>query len=136
MKAIVVDDEVIMLKSFLRLSRGITYRVATEDETADESVETVLDMITNGHVVTVIGIAGDEEYSLVEMKAPEGYSLPADPAIPVEKSTLNDVSLVIENHNGIALPKTGGPRTVPSYAAGIALSAAASAAFAWRKRRG
>ncbi|MBQ1435433.1 MAG: isopeptide-forming domain-containing fimbrial protein, partial [Clostridia bacterium] len=120
----------------IEVEPGITYRVATEEETADASVETVLDMTTNGHVVTVIGIAGDEEYSLVEMKAPEGYSLPADPAIPVEKSTLNDVSLVIENSNGIALPKTGGPGTVPIYAAGIALSAAASAAFAWRKKRG
>ena len=132
----------------VKVTEGVTYRVATAAEitaAADTLVDTI---VTNGNTVTINGLDLDETYSLVETKAPTGYNKLDDPievkATTTEASTAEDGTVTpasttfvkkdVENNKGTQLPSTGGIGTTIFYVVGSILVVAAGVLLITKKR--
>lgn len=138
------------------------YRVATEEDLADESIEKVTIDGVNGQVVEVeffnnpeltgekssTAVSGEDgyvyiyglkdgEYYLVETKAPNGYNLPGDPILVKVDSTshLEERVIVVENVSGTVLPETGGMGTEVFTVSGLMVAVAAAVLLLQKKRR-
>lgn len=117
----------------VEVTKGSEYRVATAEEIADESITTVTEMETNGKTITVNGIAGDEDYALVETQAPTGYNMLTAP-YPIDPNTTNSLAVAVENNSGSTLPSTGGIGTTIFYVIGAILVIGAGVVLVTRRR--
>jgi len=70
------DNAVIKL---IKVTDGVTYRIATTTEITANGDKLVDTIVTNGNTVTINGLDADLTYSLVETKAPTGYNKLDDP---------------------------------------------------------
>ena len=129
----------------------------TETVTVTEEVE-VAGVVDNDGILRFDGLAAGE-YTITELKAPDGYNLLATPVkitinwtAPVAPSavctwTVNGedggeeakvengiVKLSIVNESGLLLPSTGGAGTTAFYIAGIILILGGSVLFFIKKR--
>jgi len=120
--------------SLIEVAAGETYRIATAEEIADDSVTKVTSMTTTGKVITVNGVDADVTYQLVETQAPTGYNLPANPSTDVKANTDNTLEITIENNKGSVLPSTGGIGTTIFYVVGSILVVAAGVLLITKKR--
>ena len=134
-------------KVSLVLSSGI-YRAATsDDDTANTT--TTIDMTSTG-TVEIKGL-DNKEYTLKEIKAPEGYNTAANTTIYPSDSEKNGNKLVkadgtyganagdagnvtVVNRAGTTLPTTGGIGTTIFYALGAILVIGAGVALIVRRR--
>ena len=112
----------------------LNYRVATAKEIADEKVKTTDTFITadSGDIV-IWGLDTDEDYTLVEIKAPDGYNK-LDAEVKLEVKADNSSVNQVLNQAGIELPSTGGMGTTLFYAIGGLLVAAAVILLVTKKR--
>ncbi len=133
-------------KVSLVLDEG-TYRVATANETA--TAVTTIDMTSTG-TVEIKGL-DNKEYTLKEIKAPEGYNTAANTTIYPSDSNKTGNKLVkadgtyganagdagnvtVVNKAGASLPTTGGIGTTIFYALGAILVIGAGVALIVRRR--
>jgi len=117
----------------ISVAAGETYRIATAEEIADNTVTKVTKIVTAGKVITVNGVAGDEDYALLETKAPAGYNKLDDP-IPVDVNTLNTLAVTVPNNSGTVLPSTGGIGTTIFYIVGGMLLVGAAIVLVARRK--
>ena len=113
------------------------YRVATAEEIAvTENNVTVDKFVTveSGDIL-IWGLDSDDDYTLEELKAPEGYNkLAGDIEFTVTED--NKSMTDVENKSGTELPETGGIGTTIFYIAGGILVLAAVVFLVTRKRMG
>ena len=104
------------------------YRVAKEGETGVDTFTTVAD----GDIV-IWGVDADDDYTLEETTAPEGYNkLAAEVEVEVEAD--NTLRVDVENKSGNELPSTGGIGTTIFYVLGGLLVAFAAILLITKKR--
>lgn len=120
------DDSIVNLYKL----DGTNYRVATETTTASSHVDNnnalttvaintvVSDFVTvdSGNIV-IWGVDADSDYTLTEIKAPDGYNK-LTAATSVAVAAENNTTIEIENATGAELPSTGGVGTTIFYALG------------------
>ena len=75
-----------------------------------------------------------ERYYVLELQAPEGYMLNAQPGQMVDADFAEPVLVTVTNLPSYNLPRTGGPGTGMIYGAGTALTGI-SLLLGWRKKR-
>ena len=105
-----------------------TYRVATDNDATTTTVIVAGSATING--------LNDEQYTLVEDKAPTGYNkLDEGKTItPSEATSATGVDIQIENNKGTTLPSTGGTGTTIFYIIGAALVIGAGVVLVTRRR--
>lgn len=104
------------------------YRVAKTGETGVETFTTV----ASGDIV-IWGVDSDNDYSLRETKAPDGYNaLTAEH--PVTVNSDNSTRADVENKTGSELPSTGGIGTTIFYIVGGVLVVGAAVVLISKKR--
>lgn len=125
-----------------------TYRVATSDDNTANTTTTI-DMTSTG-TVEIKGL-DNKEYTLKEIKAPEGYNTAANTTIYPSDSDKtgnklvkatdtygteagNDGNVTVVNKAGATLPTTGGIGTTIFYALGAILVIGAGVALIVRRR--
>lgn len=137
--------------SFIRGDDKTTYRAATNDEimAEDTTAITTIDM-TESATVYITGL-DNKNYTLKEIKAPDGYNMAADTTIyattaVIEKGNMltrvdsttytNSLSgkITVVNKAGATLPTTGGIGTTIFYALGAILVIGAGVALIVRRR--
>ena len=122
------------------------YRVAKSDETG---VTIVSD--TNGQII-IRGLDTDDNYQLVETKAPDGYNLLTSPAslkltedtkakVSIDNGEEEDTTYLtaanvakIENNQGSVLPSTGGIGTTIFYVLGSVMALGALVLLVTKRR--
>lgn len=129
---------------------GATYRLATADDETTTTTTTI-NMTTNA-TVEITGL-DNKDYTLKEIKAPDGYNLAADTTIyattaSVEKggnvltrvdsttayTNSSSGKVTVVNKAGTTLPTTGGIGTTIFYALGAILVIGAGVALIVRRR--
>lgn len=120
--------------NLIEVAAGETYRIATAEEIANASITKVTQMTTNGNTITVNGVDGDVTYQLVEIQAPTGYNMPAEPSTDVKPETDNTLEIAIENNKGTVLPSTGGMGTTIFYVVGGLLIIGAAIVLVARRK--
>lgn len=120
--------------NLIEVAAGETYRIATAEEIANASITKVTQMTTNGNTITVNGVDGDVTYQLVEIQAPTGYNMPAEPSTDVKPKTDNTLAFTIENNKGTVLPSTGGMGTTIFYVVGGLLIIGAAIVLVARRK--
>jgi LPXTG-motif cell wall-anchored protein len=123
------------------------YRVATAAEVTAAGTPKSFnagDTISNGDVVsdfitvasgniTILGVDSDDDYTLNELKAPDGYNkLPSEVDVTVGSDNATVAS--VENKTGTELPSTGGIGTTIFYIVGALLVVGAGVVLFTRKR--
>ena len=133
LKKVIKDTDTVLSGAEFELREGDKPLYFVEDKNdADELIGYhVVPKGTTGATTTIVAgevtIRGlkNGTYSLVEIKAPQGYNL-LDKAESVVISNANKADIVtVENSKGIQLPSTGGIGTTIFYAAGIVVMAGA-----------
>jgi fimbrial isopeptide formation D2 family protein/LPXTG-motif cell wall-anchored protein len=114
--------------SLVEVEAGKTYRLATSDDTTTTNV-----IVTNGNRVTINGLDLDQDYFLVETKAPTGYNI-LDSHVALEKDTTSFIHKDVVNQAGAQLPSTGGIGTTIFYIAGIVMVLGAAAIVIARRK--
>ena len=117
----------------IEVTANEVYRVASAEEIADTSVTKVTEITTDGKQITVKGVAGDEEYALVETQAPTSYNQ-LDKPFPVKVNTTNTLEAQVKNNQGTQLPSTGGIGTTIFYVIGAVLVIGAGVLLVTRRR--
>lgn len=138
------------------------YRIATEEEKGDESIEkvTIEGMVESMVAVPFFNnpkltgeksntaVSGEDgyvyiyglvegEYYLVETKAPAGYNLPGKPiTITIDENSHKDENVItVVNVSGAMLPETGGVGTAVFTVPGLMLALAAAVLLLQKKRK-
>lgn len=133
LKKVIKDTDTVLSGAEFELREGDKPLYFVEDKNdADELIGYhVVPKGTTGATTTIVAgevtIRGlkNGTYSLVEIKAPQGYNL-LDKAESVVISNANKADIVtVENSKGIQLPSTGGIGITIFYAAGIVVMAGA-----------
>ena len=133
LKKVIKDTDTVLSGAEFELREGDKPLYFVEDKNdADELIGYhVVPKGTTGATTTIVAgevtIRGlkNGTYSLVEIKAPQGYNL-LDKAESVVISNANKADIVtVENSKGIQLPSTSGIGTTIFYAAGIVVMAGA-----------
>ena len=112
--------------------KDTVYRIADEDE--DEEVVTEI-ITVDGTAITIKGVDGDVEYTLVETAAPEGYNKLAEP-LTIIPDKENTAVVEAENSKGVVLPSTGGTGTTIFYVLGSILVIGAGIVLVAKRRMG
>ena len=92
--------------------------------------------IEHEYSFAIHGLDADDKYTLVEVKAPDGYIEMADAVVSVSASDNYVKSVVVENLPGIEMPSTGGMGTTIFYVAGGFMVGLAVVCLALNKRKG
>ena len=98
--------------SLVEVTAGELYRIATADDTTTTNT-----IVTKGKIVQINGLDFDENYYLVETKAPTGYNILTDHVV-LTKDTTSFIHQDVENLKGTELPSTGGIGTTIFYVLG------------------
>ena len=109
----------------------INYRVATADEVETTNTFTTVE---DGDIV-IWGLDTDDDYTLEEITAPDGYNKLAD-EVDLEVNATNSSVTKVENKSGTELPSTGGMGTTLFYIVGGLMVAGAAILLVTKKRMG
>lgn len=76
-------------------------------------------------------------YSLVEIKAPEGYALPTEPnfEFTVSEGSYDDENIIKITNTALSIPQTGGTGTVIFFVSGVAIMALALVGMKLKKSK-
>ena len=124
------DGKVVMLVKLDELN----YRVATAEEIALGNTVDKFVTVEAGDI-SIWGLDSDDDYTLEELKAPEGYNKLANDVVFTVNAD-NSSKTDVENKTGTELPETGGIGTTIFYIAGGILVLAAVVFLVTRKRMG
>ena len=114
--------------SLVEVEEGVTYRLATSEDTT-----TTTTIKTNGNTITINGLDLDQDYFLVETKAPTGYNILTD-HVPLTKNETSFIHQDVVNNKGTELPSTGGIGTTIFYILGGLLVVGAAVILVARRK--
>lgn len=136
-----IDDQNYRVATAAEITAAGEDVVAYSDELTAEELAIANNKITDYFITTdednivILGVDNDDDYTLVELRAPDGFNKLSS-AVEVTVGSDNAYKANVENKSGTELPGTGGIGTTIFYIVGSLLVVGAGVVLITKKRMG